>query len=452
MGPNYERPTTFDVSSFEGTGEVDKRIGWKIGEPADHEMKGEWWRIFNDPLLNDLQNMALKENQSLQAALSRIDSARATSRQSKSEFYPELSTEPSYDRTRSSDETNTGSEGKNPRNEFSVPFDLSYEVDLWGRVRRQVESSYMEAEASVADYQNLMLMLQSELAQNYFNYLALSEEIEILRISLKKRRESLELISKRAKYGNASDLDLYRAESDLKTNEAELSTLELQQAQLKNAIATIVGQPASTFVMPIFKVELPDPPQIPVGLPSVLLERRPDVAAAEKRLAARNAEIGVAKASFFPVVQLTGDFGFKSDDLANLFTASGRTWSYGPSIFIPIFQAGRLLANLERSKSEYTAHVADYRQQILIAFQDVEDSLVEIEYLAKRLRIEMQASEAAQKAERLSQIRYESGVVDYLETLDAQRTSLELQRDAVQTKGQKLIAAITLIKAIGGGW
>ncbi len=452
MGPDYQRPDVSVPDAYRGRTDVDQNIGWKLGEPSDHVSKGTWWTIFNDPVLNDLEARAMADNVSLAAALARVDSARATARQSKADFFPQLTAEPAYQRERRSEEVNGGILGRNPSNEFRVPFDLSYEIDLWGKVRRQVEASSEEAKASVADFQNLMLSLQSELAQNYFTYRALNAEIRILANTLESRVMRLDLISKRAQAGESSDLDVRRAESEQKTTEAELERVLLQRLQLQNAIATLVGEPASTFTMPDVDATVPEPPVIPVGLPSDLLERRPDVAAAERRLAARNAEIGVAKASFFPVIKLTGQTGLSADDLGSLFTADALTWSYGPSIFIPIFQAGQLGSRLERTEAEYNAAVFDYRQQILVAFQEVEDSLVAVDSLRRRLGLEESAMKSAREAERLSQIRYEAGVVSYLEALDAQRTALELERAVVTTRGQKMITLVNLIKALGGGW
>jgi len=452
VGPDYQQPPAYLVDDYRGVAGADAAVAWKVGEPADAVPKGEWWKVFGDPTLDRLQRMARDNNQSVQAAIARIDSARSTARQARAQFYPRLTTEPSYERRRDSDETNFGTFGTNPFDEFSIPFDLSYEVDLWGRVRRQVESDVREAEATVADFENLLLSLQGELAQNYFNLIALNREVEIIKKTLTTRQERLDLIAKRAQLGESSDLDTFRAESDLKTTEAQLSTIRLQRAQLINAIATLVGEPASTFEMPAVADALPPPPVIPVGLPSSLLERRPDIAAAERRLAARNAEIGVAKAAFFPQIRLTGEFGFASSDFSNLFSLSSRVWSYGPSIFVPIFQFGRLTSELQRSESEYVAAVAEFRQEVLVGFQEVEDALVGLEYLGQRFQAEKEASAAAKEAERLSQLRYDSGVVDYLEALDAQRTALELERSVVRTRGQQLVTAVALVEALGGGW
>jgi multidrug efflux system outer membrane protein len=452
MGPDYERPEMYDVAAFRGSDGDGMTIAWKLGEPSDELPKGEWWRLFKDETLNRLQGRARENNQSLKAALARIDSARATARQAKSEFVPRVTAEPSFDRTRDSENTNFGVFGSNPANEINVPLDLSYEVDLWGRVRRQVESNVREAEATVADYENLLLSLQAELAQNYFSYKALLAEEAILTRTLEIRAERLKFIEKRVEFGEASDLDRLRAESDFKVTESELLGVRSQRDQLRNAIATLVGEPASGFEMPAVDQALTEPPVIPVGLPSSLLERRPDVAAAERRLAARNAEIGIAKASFFPQLRLTGQFGFASDDFSNLFSLSSRVWSIGPSLFIPVFQSGRLFEALDSTKAEYEVAVAEYRQRLLVAFQEVEDSLVGLEYLTRQHEVNQSASEAAHKAERLSQIRYDSGVVDYLELLDAQRTALGLERTVVRTQGQKLVIAVALIEALGGGW
>ena len=332
-----------------------------------------------------------------------------------------------------------------------MPLDLTYEVDVWGRVRRSYEAAKEEAQASVADYQTVLLTLTSDVAQNYFLLRSQDAEIALLKGTVQLRKEALDLVRYRFEGGVANQLELSQAETDLATTEAQAIALEQRRAQLEDALAVLLGKPASEFSMPREPLGVL-PPVIPAGLPSDLLERRPDVAQAERLMAASNARIGVAKAAFFPSIQLTGSAGFQSTDLASLFKWENRMWAIGSGLFTPIFEGGRIRANYEASKAQYEQAVATYRQQVLVAFRDVEDALAGIRVLADQAQAQARAVTSARRTTELATLRYREGLSNYLEVVDAQRTQLDNERGAVQILGQRFASSVLLVKALGGGW
>jgi multidrug efflux system outer membrane protein len=339
-------------------------------------------------------------------------------------------------------------------NTWSTPLDLTYEVDLWGRVRRNFEGARADAQSSLANFYNVLLTLQTDVAQNYFGLRALDAEISIVARTIDLRHEQVRLVRGRFEGGIGSDLDTARAETELATTEAEAASLLQRRAQFENAIAILEGANPSSFRLPAVTSSNwnPAPPAIPAGLPADLLERRPDVAAAERELAAANARLGVAKASFFPVLSLTGSGGFLSADVDSLFNWSSRTWSIGPSLTLPIFAGGRLRANYHRSQAAFAEAAAVYRQQVLAAFGDVENSLSGIKYLLDQSEAQQRAVANSRRAADLATDRFTSGIVSYLEVVDASRDALQAERANAQLTGQRLIAAVQLIKALGGGW
>jgi len=331
---------------------------------------------------------------------------------------------------------------------------LSYEIDLWGRVRRSFESARADTQSSLAAMHNVLLTLQADVAQNYFSHRSLDAEIATVRGTVGLRNEELKLTRSRFEGGISSELDVARAETELAATEAEPAALLKRRAELENSIAILVGETASTFKLAELSASNwnPQPPNIPAGLPADLLERRPDVADAERQLASANARIGVAKAAFFPVVRLTGSGGFVSGDIESLFNWESRVWSLGPSISLPIFAGGRNVANLNRSRAAFDEVVAKYRQRVLIAFGDVENSLSGIHFLGTQSVAQNRAVASAQRAADLAAQRYRAGIVSYLEVVDANRAALAAQRNQAQLAGQRLIASVQLIKALGGGW
>lgn len=438
LGPEYQRPeVTVPVAYRE-------EAPWKEAIPADEMDKGPWWRIYGDPVLDDLQQRALAANQNLKAAVARVSQARAAARISETALYPQLDLDPSARRGRSSDGTSTA---------LRLPLDLGYEIDLWGRVRRAVEAGTAQYEASLADQQNLMLTLQTDVSRNYFALRSLDVQLDLLRRTVELRSRNLQLVTSLFNNGQVGRLDLARAETELANAQAETAALKRRRAATEHALAVLVGEPVATFSLPLPPVNLEGlPPQPAAGLPSALLERRPDVAAAERQMMAANARIGMAEAAFFPRVSLTGSAGYASDELSSLFDWDSRIWSLGPMISLPVFDAGRNRAELARAESAWQEAVALYRQQILTAFREVEDALADIRILTEQAEAQQRALVAARQAAELSGKRYRAGMVSYLEVVVSERTALATEFLFTQVQEQRYQASVSLIKALGGGW
>ena len=449
VGPDYQTPSN-SVPAYYKSAEYGN---WKEGEPLDNVPKGEWWQIFGDTNLDSLEIEALQANQDLKAAVARVDQARATARIARGELLPALGFDPNYTRQRYSPNQDP-SFGNVTANTYSTPLDLSYEVDLWGRVRRSFEGARADAQASLAEFYNVQLTLQSDVAQNYFALRSMDAEIATVSGNVDLWKEQVKLTQSRYNGGIGSELEIAQAQTQLATTEAELAALAQRRDELENAIAILAGQDPTTFKLAAFTTQSwrPQPPQIPAGLPADLLQRRPDVAAAERQLASANAKIGVAKAAFFPVLTLTGSGGYLSGDVESLFNWDSRTWSIGPSLSLPIFAGGRNRANYKRAWAAYDEALANYRQQVLIAFGDVEDSLSDIRHLADQNSAQELAVKNARRAADLATDRYRSGIVAYIEVVDANRDALSAERANAQLAGQRLIASVQLIKALGGGW
>lgn len=450
VGPDYRRPDAHVPESYK----LESLGKWKEGRTLDHQAKGNWWKVFGDVDLNRFQNRAAGSNQEAKAAIARVDQARAISRFARSEFFPSIDANPGYTRQRfSSDQPNGGITVNN----YRAPLDLSYEVDLWGRVRRGVESADADSEATVAAYHNVLLVLQTDVAQTYFALRSLDAEISIVQSAIGLRKEQVQLVRDRFETGVGNELDLSRAKTDLDFTESELAALGKRRAELVNALAVLIGENPSTFTFAAASADRlakwdPEPPKIPAGLPADLLERRPDVSEAERKLAAANARIGVAKAAFFPSLSLTGSGGVVSGEMGDLFRMDSRAWSIGPSVSLPIFSGGRNQANLKRSEAAYTESVALYRQRILIAFGEVESSLSGIRFMADQAASQNSAVANSTRAAELADTRYRSGIVGHLEALDAYRDVLQAKRAKAQLYGQRLIASTQLVKSLGGGW
>jgi len=451
VGPDYQRPTNNVAAHYK----AESLGAWKEGQPLDHLPKGAWWEIFGDETLNDLQRRATDANQELKAAVARVEQSRATARVARSELLPALDANPAWRRERYSPNQDP-SFGDITANTFRAPLDLSYEIDLWGRVRRGVEGARADAQASLAAFHNVLLTLHADVSQNYFALRALDAEIATVVSNVGLRKEQVQLVRSRFEGGIGNELDVARAETELATAEAEAASLAKRRAELENALAVLVGEsPAKFQLTALAEANLkwnPQPPVIPAGLPADLLERRPDVAAAERQLAAANARIGVAKAAFFPVLRLTGSGGYVSGDIDNLFNWDSRVWSIGPSLSLPIFAGGRNRATYRRSQSAYEETVANYRQRILVAFGEVENSLSGIRHLSDQAAAQQRAVTSARRAAELAGERYRGGIVSYLEVVDANRATLQTERILAQLAGQRLTAAVQLVKALGGGW
>lgn len=421
---------------------------WKYAQPNDETVKSDWWKLFNDPVLNDLETQATVTNHLLMVAVARVDQSRAIARVAVSKFFPQLSFDPSIASFHTqlnhvpSELTATA---------CTIPLDLSYEVDLWGKIRRSYESAQAQAEASVADYYNVLLTLHGDMAVNYFLLRQLDAQAELLRQTLVLRQKSVQIVTERFHGGLAPDLDVDRAKTDLAQNQTQLFETLRQREDIQNAIALLCGQPAATFeIKPVVAEEML--PAIPVGLPSSLLERRPDVAEAERRMAAANAQIGVAKAAFFPALSLTGTAGYSSFHVSSLLDWQSQLFQIGPSVTFPVFNGGRLRAELKQAQASYYATCESYQQQVLAAFKDVSDSLVDLDSYRQQSVSETDAVTAASRAADSSQERYRQGLSNYLDVLDAERTQIQSQSQLIQIKTLQLVSTVHLVKALGGGF
>src|SRR5581483_8342646 len=450
VGPDYKQPVNTVTPQYKA-----EEIGaWQEGRPLDGVPKGTWWQLFQDERLNELEMEALNANQQLKGAVARVEQARATARVARADLLPTLNFEPSIVRQRFSPNQQP-SFGPLTTTTYNVPLDLSYEIDMWGRVRRGFESARADAQASLADYYNVLLTLEADVAQDYFSLRALDAEMATVNGTVDLRKEQVRLTRSRYEGGIGSELDVARAETELATTEAEAAALAQQRTELENAIAILAGANPSDFKLPPLEKNAnwnPQAPAIPAGLPAHLLERRPDVAEAERQLASANARIGVAKAAFFPVLTLTGSGGYVSSDIENLFNWNSRAWTIGPSLSLPIFAGGRNRANYQRSKGAYAEAIAAYRQRVLVAFGEVENSLASIRHLAEQSAAQERAVANARRAAELATERYRSGIVAYIEVVDASRDVFSAERANAQLAGQRLSAAVQLIKALGGGW
>lgn len=444
MGMDYQKPDAIVPLTYK------QDAPWKEAEPQAAKDKGAWWEVYGDPVLDRLETQAVEANQSLQAAFSRVQQVRAGQRLSEADRLPQINLNGSAVRQRTAGDLSSSGHG-DTGNVFSLPFDLRYEVDLWGRTKRSIEAAEAETESAVADYRSILLTLQADVARNYFNLRALDNEIMLVDQTLILLEEALDLVRSQFDNGQVSRLSLAQAETELANTQAEAVGLLKQRSELVNAIAVLVGAPASDFTLEAVQQQL-SPPAVAAGLPSSLLERRPDISAAERQMAAASARIGVAKTAFFPSISLTGQAGFASDEIDSLFDWDNRTWGIGPTAYLPIFDAGRNSANLERAKLAYEEAIANYRQQVLVAFQEVENGLQGLEHLQRQGALLQKAVGTAGTALGLSNTRYRSGYVSYLEVIDTQRTALQVARSLARLQGQQMTTSVLLIKALGGGW
>jgi outer membrane protein, multidrug efflux system len=450
VGPNYKRPSVEVPTAFK----EPPPQGWKEAAPHDEIAKGNWWEAFGDPQLNDLETQALAASPTLQAAVARVTQARANVRITRAALFPTVNVAPSVARER---ESAVGSDAPNTinrpftNNVITLPLDVSYEVDLWGRVRRSVESSRAQAQASQADYENILLTLKSDVAQNYFSLRYVDIDRGILSNNIELLKKALDLTEARHSGGVASGLDVSEAETLLATTQATYIGFGVQRAQFEHALAVLVGKPAAEFSVPEKKSAL-EPPAIPPGLPSDLLERRPDVAEAERQMASANAQIGVARAAFFPALNLTGGAGYLSDDLVKLFNVSSTIWSIAANASQPLYAGGAISANYVRARAAYDESAANYRQQVLVAFKEVEDGLSGLRILEEQEAAQNKAVDSSRKTLTISTSRYKEGLANFLEVIDAQRDVLQNEQESAQLRELRLLTTVQFIQALGGGW
>jgi len=447
--PSVATPTAYKEIPPDTFKETDD---WKFAHPRDAVIRGKWWEMFNDQQLNALEQQVNISNQNIALADANFRAARAVVKESRSESFPTVTTSPSIIASRqSSASTHTNVSPGRRAVTYTLPFDATWEPDFWGRIRNTVIASASEAQATAADLQNVRLSVEAELAFDYYQLRSVDAEKSLLDSTIVAFQQQLELTRVRFQTGIASDEDVAQAETQLETTQAQATDLGIQRAQLEHAIALLIGQPASTFSLPVTPLT-EKPPAVPVGLPSQLLERRPDIAAAERRVAEANAEIGVTKAAFYPSLTLSATAGLESTAIGSWFTWPARFFSLGPTLSQTLFDKGRRAAFTEAARAQYDANVANYRQTVLTAFQEVEDNLAALRILSQELDQQNAAVTSAQRALTLSNERYKSGIDSYLNVITAQATLLNNQRTAVNLETQQMTASVELIKALGGGW
>lgn len=458
VGPDYRRPTalgTNEVPSVFGDTVITNAGDWKPAEPSAHLPRGTWWELYNDAELNRLETLAATNNQRIAVAVANFEQARAAVQSARADFFPQVNGTGTATRQRTSANTSptSAAAGKSKTfNSFNVSADASWELDLWGRVRRETEGARARLAASSDDLSSAMLSIQAEVAINYFTLRSLDAQSDLLTQTVAAYQRALELTQNRKQSGIASDLDVAQAETQIRTVLAQIPAVDLQRAQIRHGLAVLCGQSATSFALTPNTSSTATPVNVPVSVPSELLECRPDIAAVERRMAAANADVGVAQTAFYPRVLLNGSGGFQSVSASTLFDWPSRIWAVGPTLQIPIFSGGRNRAQLAVAKAAYAGTVATYRQTVLEAFQDVEDQLAAQKLLALQLSEENAALASAQRALDIANNRYKAGVEQYLDVIIAQATQLSHQQTTVQLNGQRLAASVSLIKALGAGW
>jgi NodT family efflux transporter outer membrane factor (OMF) lipoprotein len=465
VGPDYVRPSMWSPDAYK---EID---GWKIAHPRDDLARGPWWEIFADPQLNALEARVSISNQNLAVSEAQYREARALVREARAAYFPTVTLGLGYTRSRqsttfvfgstggsssgtsasSSTSTGTSRSSGGAQSDFQLGLDFSWELDVWGRIRRGVESNRAAAQASAGDLEAARLSFQAELAQDYFQLRTLDAQKQLLDETVSAFERFLRLTQDRFKSGVASQADVVQAETQLKTTQAQAIDVGVQRAQLEHAIAILMGQAPSTFTLPPAPLAA-TPPAIPVGVPSELLERRPDIAAAERRVAAANAQIGVAVAAFYPTITLNASSGFESSSLAQWFTAASHFWSVGPGISQTVFDGGLRHAQTDAARAAYDATVATYRQTVLSSFQTVEDNMAALRILEQENGVQDDAVKAAKKSVDLTTDQYKAGTVDYLNVITVQTIALTDEVTAIQIRGRRMAAAVLLVQALGGGW
>jgi NodT family efflux transporter outer membrane factor (OMF) lipoprotein len=450
FAPRYARPEAAIPGAFKEQPRADE--GWKAAEPRDRQVRGKWWKLFGDPELDELEDQAGLSNQNIAAALAHFQAARAVVKQSQSEYYPTVGATPSVTESRQVSAAAPGARATPYTiTQFSLTFDASWEVDFWGRIRNSVKASSYEAQATLADLENVRLAVQAEMAADYFQIRVLDAQRELLDSTVSDLQESLNLVQIQADTGMASGQDVEQATTLLQVTSAQATDLGIQRAVLEHAAATLIGKPASSFSLAARPVAAPAV-AVPFGLPSELLERRPDIAAAERRVAEANAQIGVARAAYFPTTVLSGGVGFQGSVLSGVVAGPNLLWSVGASLAATLFDGGRRRAVTEQARANYLGTVANYRQTVLGAFQDVEDNLSTLRILSVELGQQADAVESSRRLLAIALSRYQSGLDIYLDVITAQTGLLVNQRTALNLRMQQMLSSVLLVKALGGGW
>jgi multidrug efflux system outer membrane protein len=449
-GPKYTKPDVTVPQNWQAP------PPWHEATPKDSIPKGPWWTLFNDPELNQYEDRAMASNQTLKAAVARLAEARSFARITSSDLYPHLSAGASGQRERLSGNRpllggTTRQIAPVTQSDYQLPFDLNYEVDLFGRVRHNVEAANASYQASAADLENVRLTVSAELAGDFFQLRELDAEMDVVTKAIDFEQKGLQVVENRHTGGAASGLDVAQQQTVLDATIAQLALLRQQRDQFQHALAALQGVPASSFTAPVLALAV-EPPPVPLMLPSELLERRPDIAENERNVAAANAGIGVARAAFYPSISLGGSGGFDSRDITKLLTAPSAFWSIGLSALEPLLNGGRNRATLENARATYDENVANYRESALTAFQQVEDALSGLNALSSASEAQLRAVTDADRALTLANARYSGGLVTYLDVITAQEQLLNNERLSTQILGQRLTTSVLLVKALGGGW
>jgi NodT family efflux transporter outer membrane factor (OMF) lipoprotein len=450
VGPDYVHPAMPVAATYkelEGT-------GWTLAQPADAAPRGDWWTIYGDATLDTLAAQVASANQNVQAAQAHFRAARANVAQQRSSYFPLVTAGAAFSRTRTSENVLYTSKAGRTINDYVAGVDATWEPDIWGRVARNVEAAKANAQASAADMQAVLLSMQAELATDYFELRGIDRERQLLDDTIQAYRESLELTQHRYDGGIATDADVGQAQTQLETTQAQAIDLGVQRAQLEHAIAILIGQSPSTFSLPVAPKAAYTVRAIasPPGLPSTLLERRPDIASAERRVAAANAQVGVATAAFFPTLMLAVTGGLEATNYSQWLVAPARFWSLGPSLAGTLLDFGGREAVRNEARAQYDASVAQYRETVLDAFGEVEDNLAALRVLEQEALAQDRAVDAAQRTLATIENRYRGGAITYLDVVVAQTTALTNERQAVAISRRRMAASVALVKALGGGW
>jgi len=447
VGPKYRQVSVATPPAYKEAG------NWQPAQPNDQRLGGNWWEIFNDPVLNSLEAQVNVNNQNLKGAEARFRQARAVLRYNRADQFPTITAGASASRARTSSNRPPQSSTFSgvTTSDFVLPFDLSYQLDAWGRVRHQIESGREQAQASAADVASVSLSMHADLALDYFQARSLDAEEQLLNRTVVDYERALELTQNRFHGGVGSILEVEQAQTQLETTRAQAMDVDVARAQFEHAAAVLVGKPPAEFSLPPMPLSFVPPP-IPVGLPSALLQRRPDIAAAERRVASANAQIGVARTAYYPSIGLGARGGFESGVITTLLSGPSLLWSVGPSATMTVFDVGRRRALNEQAQASYDQMVADYRQTTLNAFQQVEDNVAALRILEQEAQVQANAAAAAERALTTSQNRYRGGVTTYLEVITSQNAALTNEVTAVNILGRRMADTVLLIEALGGGW
>jgi NodT family efflux transporter outer membrane factor (OMF) lipoprotein len=456
VGPKYARPSVPSAASFKETTQSQLADGWKVAQPNDAALRGNWWELYGDAKLNELEEQVDPSNLTLKIAEANFSQARAAIRFNRSALAPTVAVAPSLSSVRASANEPYFPSGlaNNGTGDLSLPVDLSYEIDLWGRIRRSINAAREQAQASAADLETVRLSLHAEVALDYFEVRSADAQKQLLDDTVKAYNEALELTKNRFEGGVAAEADVTEAETQLNSTRVQASDIMVQRAQYEHALAILIGKAPANFSLPAMPLNIQPPalPVVPVGLPAQLLERRPDVAAAERRMAAANEQIGIAKAAYYPTLNIAAVLGLEGDAFSNWFIWPSRFWAIGGSLSETLFDAGRRRATTETAVAGYDGTVANYRQTVLNAFQQVEDNLVALHILNTESEQQHVATASAEKSLELSQNRYAGGVDIYLQVVIWQAAALANERNDIDIMRRRLEANVLLIKALGGGW